>query len=204
MKLLYIVGIPGAGKSSVIKLLTKNLKQKIVEVPIQLRGVNRDKTLRVVYTKYNRYSIQLGYDRGDWSGTDALDKAIFPYMQHWLGTQDRFRFVLGEGDRFSSAKFFDWCEEIGIELTVAALVVDEEIANERRAKRDEKVKSVGMKRKTSSQNPTWLAGRRTKVYNVIDKYVEKEWMIDASRSRKEVARDLLRHPVIKAIRMKRS
>lgn len=204
MKLLYIVGIPGSGKSSVVRLLTKNLRQRVVEVPIQLKGVNRDKTLRVVYTKYNRHSIQLGYDRGDWSGTDALDKAIFPYMQHWLNYQKKIRFILGEGDRFTSAKFFDWCQEVGIELTVAALVVDEEIAAERRAKRDRKVESVGMKRKTSSQNDIWLAGRRTKVYNVIDKYVEKEWMIDASRSRKEVARDLLRHPVIKAIRMKRS
>lgn len=178
MNLLYIIGEPGAGKTTVVKRLTRS-------VPFEVRTVPY-----VSWTQYSTRLVQVGHDRGTFGGTDALGMASQKHVLGWLDyhlSEDSFKYVLAEGDRLANGKFFEAIHEMGIHFTVACIQAEPELLQERREKRNAEI--------GKAQDERWLKTRATKVRNLAERWVAPEWTLDASLPVPELARLLSRHPV---------
>lgn len=167
MNLLYLIGEPGSGKSTLTAALVQGRRRRVHKEPF-------------AHTLYEGGLVQLGRERGGgFSGTDALSMSVQPKVVAVLEAR-AWPNVLGEGDRLANGRFFTAAREAGYEVDVALLQVDEELAAARRAERG------------SNQDPTWLAGRRTKVNN-LQPYVTIT--LDASRSVAALVDELSGHRV---------
>lgn len=175
MDLLYIVGEPGVGKSTLVKSFTEPCHKQVHDMP-------------VLHTEYSTEVAQIGQDREDFGGTDTLGY-MQPIVQMWLN-RFPYPFMLAEGDRLNNSGFFDFCIDAGINLTVMSLWAPE-LAAERRAERAEKV--------GKAQKEWWLKTRRTKVENVMEQFCDDDWIIDGTLPFEELRELMRRHPVIQAI-----
>lgn len=176
MKLLYVIGDPGSGKSTVVQHLTRRCPSKVLHVPY------------VAWTSYGRRTCQLGYQRENFSGTDALGLASQKYVIAWLLKQRKYDYVLAEGDRLANGKFFTAMMAAGVDVTVVTLLVKQRELDKRRTARNEVI--------GHSQNPQWLASRSTKTVNLWTEWGTPEWTIDTTKmSVGEVAAKLAKHPV---------
>lgn len=178
MKLLYIIGVPGSGKTTAIRRITKHLKGEVRYAPY------------ISWTHYNDEVCQIGYDRDTFGGTDALGMASQKRVIEWLENCE-YEYVLAEGDRLANAKFFDWCKSQGIDLTVMCIDVSDKLAEKRRSKRNS---GIG-----KQQNEQWLKTRRTKVENLKAKYVKPKHLIDGNQKPDAIANAILKHPVAKRV-----
>lgn len=140
MNLTYLIGQPGAGKTTVLAALTEGESADLRSKPF-------------AHMSYPNGAIQLGRTREDFGGTDALAMSVQPKVLAWLA-HDRPTAVFGEGDRLGNGKFFRAVDALGYGLTVVLLRTPDEVAAGRRADRG------------SKQNETWLLGRRSKVENL--------------------------------------
>lgn len=167
--LLYIIGVPGAGKSTLMAALVRGKRRRVLREP-------------VLHTRYEDGLVQLGRERAESSGTDALAMNASPFVRAALeaGVWGR---VVGEGDRLAHPGFFHAAEAAGYKLEVVHLRVPDGVADDRRAERG------------STQNETWLQGRRTKVANLLA-FVTLE--LDGTRSVADLAAALREHPVFHA------
>lgn len=181
MKMLYIIGVPGIGKTTIVDRLLKGVEGDVNSVPY------------VSWTHYSYSCAQLGYRREHFGGTDALgmaaQKHVIALLDEWRHNS-RYRYILAEGDRLANKKFFEACIYMDINLTVAALVNDE-LAEKRREKR---AAELG-----KEQNERWIGSRHTKVQNLIEEFVPEEWQLDPANQR-ETLRKLAGHPVVRKIR----
>lgn len=148
MKLLvYVIGVPGAGKSTLIEELTKGYNANQVE----------DICPHVVYTsRHDRelpLIVEIGKIRESFRGTDALSMNIQPRAMQFL-QECPHEIVIAEGDRLANVKFWEGAKALGWDVKVVLLHATPELAEERR------------KQRGSSQNETWLRGRETKVQNL--------------------------------------
>lgn len=176
MELLYLIGDPGSGKTTAVEYLTRRCPGEVQKVPY------------VAWTEYDRRVCQLGYQRENFSGTDALGLASQKRVIAWLLEQSKHRYVLAEGDRLANSKFFTAMMEAGVDLTVVTLLVKE---RELRRRRSERNAALGR-----TQNDAWLAGRSTKLVNLWTEWGTPQWTIDATDlTPKEVSARLARHPV---------
>jgi len=173
---LYLVGIPGSGKSTLLAAALKGL----IAVPVAQPFAH------TVYT--GGRGIQLGARRFTFSGTDALSLSVQTKAVKWL-TDPYFPYaaVVAEGDRLGNAKFFQALKDAGWELTVVLLSTPPELAAQRCAARG------------SNQNATWLAGRHTKIKNLIDAGWVDIWA-DGRKPVHELVAELQQLPVIQQIR----
>ena len=148
--LFYLIGEPGAGKSTLFAKLTEPLIPTVKKSPFAH-----------TYWWNDRSAIaELGERRpGGFGGTDSLSMSVQPKVLTWLETHNTP--VFGEGDRLANGKFFTGVTAIGWDLTVAYLEVPEELAAERRALR---ATELG----TKPQDAKWIQGRRTKVLRLAD------------------------------------
>jgi energy-coupling factor transporter ATP-binding protein EcfA2 len=147
MELLYLIGVPGAGKSTLFKELTR----------LQPSAPRKHPFAHIYYPMIN--AVQLGADRPGHSGTDALSMSVQRTACAWLDTRPA-DYVIAEGDRLGNSKFFEWCVDNGIELTVVHLYVTEDLADARR------------KQRGSDQNAQWLKGRVTKVEGLAERWAD--------------------------------
>lgn len=136
MKALYVIGEPGAGKSTLIQALTDGHPCETTDSPFPMR-------------RYDCGPLELGKRRDDFSGTDALAMNIQPKVQQFIEGV-RPALLLAEGDRLGNAAFFAFLRSVGYDLRIVYLDA-EGVAVERRIARG------------SSQNEAWLRGRATKV-----------------------------------------
>ena len=129
---LYIIGAPGAGKSTVTRHVVAGLglswapdikvyRELWVNPLLDEDGVQR--------------GLSLGKERGAFSGTDALSMSVLPRALEWLRETELPDFVLGEGARLSSPKFLVELDQHA-PLTVGVLVARWETLATRRAERD--------------------------------------------------------------------
>lgn len=176
MKLAYIVGEPGVGKSTLVKSFTG-------QCPIR-----RVHHMPVLHTSYSARVAQIGEDREEFGGTDTLGY-LQPIVQMWLN-KEPYPCMLGEGDRLNNFGFFEFLIDQGIELTVIALWAPE-LARERREERAERV--------GKAQKEWWLKTRTTKVENAIEEFVDPEWLIDASLPLEEQRAILQKHQVFQEL-----
>lgn len=182
MRLLYVIGEPGVGKTTLVRAVTR------VPSEVQTKPY-------ISWTHYTDLACQLGYDRQPFGGTDALGMAAQNHVLAWLNTKP-YQYILGEGDRLANLKFLHAVEEIGYEVTLAVLSCAPEQLERRREKRNAQLGKV--------QDEKWLKTRTTKILNLRNGYEGEVWELDAGSGFKQLAREFARHPVIKAIRKARN
>ncbi len=149
MLLVYVVGEPGAGKTTLLgaALAVGDWHEHPRAKPFAHVELV-DRVTGVVDGCY------LGVRRARFAGTDALSMSVGPRARAWLADAPG-RFVLGEGDRLANLKFFDAARAVGYDVLLVQVTLDPAVAAERRASRG------------WAPNPAWLAGRRTKVNNLV-------------------------------------
>lgn len=150
MRMLYIVGEPGVGKSSVMRALTSTLRS----APVDVGGV----PLRAVSVNgQSWHAAELGVRRPAFSGTDAMSMSVQPKVVRLLDASP-FPLLVAEGDRLANGKFFDAVQAAGWELAVVHLWAPPETLAARRAGRGDR------------QDAKWVQGRATKVARLVAAY----------------------------------
>lgn len=176
--LLYIIGAPGAGK-------TTALRHALGLIP----RTEQDKPVPHIVYPGNPGGIQLGAERGKFAGTDAMAMNIQPAVLKWLETRPA-QWIVAEGDRLANDAFFAGAKARGYDLSVVYLDCPPEVAEARRLKRA----ANGI-----PQNRIWVKGRETKVRRLAELWAPLNWWIDAGPPVDQVAQSLLRHPVLQAM-----
>lgn len=144
-------GEPATGKSTIMKRLMATYPN--APVPMKFQKV---KYLEYAFTG----PIILGrYDEGEaFGGTDRLPMNVQPDAEVFLVMhKDSSSTLLFEGDRLFNAKFIRFIKNLGVPCHFFAVISREDVIAQRHAERDQ-------------QNATWLAGRKTKVKNLIDEF----------------------------------
>lgn len=148
IRLVGIGGAPASGKSTLMKWIIKGLGQG---------SEGKAGTLR--YTAYpEKKAVVLGiYDGRAFQGTDALSMSVLPKtlecLRKWDASEKMSGWtVLFEGDRLFSPKLLSWVEEEKIPHYWFLLEPSAKKLLKRRATRD--------------QNPRWVSGRETKLFNM--------------------------------------
>lgn len=165
--LLYIIGVPGSGKSTLVAELVKGRASWVESKPF-------------VHTLYEDGLIQLGREREGRSGTDALSMSAQPNVVAALETGMWPR-VIGEGDRLTNGKFFEAAREAGYRVDVVLLDAPPDVAAFRRGERG------------STQSDSWLKGRETKIEGLRGM---ASLTLNAELPVTALARMLANHPVL--------
>ena len=170
-RLLYVIGEPGAGKTTAVDAYCSAYEPVDVDTPIAHRAWMDDGGLAFV---------TLGRNRPPFSGTDTLAMNVQPTATTWLAHPASPRIVLAEGDRLGNAKFLNAMHDAGRDVTVVYLATDPDVAAARRATRSA---ATG-----TTQNSAWVAGRVTKVSRLVTTFDPVR--IDGNRPVDEIAADL--------------
>ena len=144
-ELLYLFGEPGAGKSTLASHLTRRLRMEPYAHPFAHR----------CYPAAN--VIELGpRRRGSFPGTDGLSMSVQPSVISWLRAEQP-EFVMAEGDRLANGSFFEAARDLGYSLRLVHLKGEAAAALQRSVR-------------GTTQDATWVAGRRTKCFNLAEEW----------------------------------
>lgn len=169
MRFVYIVGVPGAGKSRLMAEVLKGLDPMVEAGPVP----------HVVWYRGNEPEVvTIEKLRSSFPGTDSLGMAIMPAALAWLQRKPH-PLVMAEGDRLASSKLFSAVEAAGAEVILVWLDTPHEVAAARR------------KARGSDQSPTWLRGRETKVANLIS--TRPHFRLDGTMAPESLAVSLRAH-----------
>ena len=160
-RMIYIVGYPGSGKTTVMEKAVEGLGFSLEDKPFK-------------HTVYENAAVQLGYARETYGGTDGLSLNVQPKVAEWL-TECGAALVIAEGDRLANTKFFEKVQKIGWNLQVVHLKVSEITAYRRAWKRG------------SQFDGKWMRGRITKVNNLVSKWGESILTLDGNEPVEELA-----------------
>jgi chloramphenicol 3-O-phosphotransferase len=163
--LIYLIGVPGAGKTTLAKELFQNVKGVVMTKPF----------LHVVHPG----GVELGGPRDKFAGTDALPMNVQPLVLPFL-LNNIWDLAFAEGDRLANGKFFDACTAAGWTVHVVLLDAPEGLAAARRTARG------------STQAETWVKGRVTKVGRLWASYGAIR--LDASEPTSVLASRLAKYP----------
>jgi len=156
VKFAYLIGAPGAGKSTVAATLRSfAAKQQLYEEPLPHLVTFRQGVV---------WCAELGRVREHFAGTDALAMDIIDAAERFVSARP-FRRFFAEGDRLANDRFFDHVTEAGYELAVFYLDTPRNLLEERRAKR---AAVVG-----KAQDGTWIKGRESKVRALAERWQAK-------------------------------
>lgn len=149
MHVIYVIGPPGAGKTTLVNGALHLLGREPATF-----------TQPIPHVRYGDVWM-LGKQREQFGGTDALSMSIQPKVIEWLHTmtqphQDRPRVLIGEGDRLANNSFFNAVHTCGYKLTIIHLDLDAPQARARALARG------------TEQSATWWKGRYTKVNNLVN------------------------------------
>lgn len=169
MNLLYLVGEPGVGKTTVMAGLTEGLHA----IPLQaLRGEAPARVAYVDIVGQPIRAVELGRRReGGFSGTDALPMAVIGeavrYVTSGLAAHESPA-LLAEGARLANRRFLNACLEAGYRVDLVHLQGPEAAGRHRDARGSEQADSFIRGRRTASAN---LAEAMTGVEGVTVHYV---------------------------------
>lgn len=151
--LVYLVGPPGVGKSSVMAALTQHCERVPRSGPlahdILYRPQPVPESARVV-------GVELGRRRAAYSGTDALGMAVQPHAVEWIG-RATCPLVLGEGARLGNVGFLSAARLAGYALYLVHLSADGRTLADRRLQRG------------SHQSPVWIRGAETRARRIMER-----------------------------------
>ena len=150
MKVIYLIGMPGTGKSTVMReFMSTQRGDWKMERPIDLLDTHINGNIRIL-GKYEEGEI--------FSGTDRLSMAVAPKAIEWISTQPD-ELIVGEGDRLNNAGFFEAC---GDNLTIIHLTVSDE-------ERERRYRQRG-----SDQSEKFIQTTRTKCENILEKFGDQQ------------------------------
>lgn len=159
---LYVVGVPGVGKSTLVSELTKGQYSVPQDQP-------------VAHNVYATGVVELGKKKDGFPGTDTLSMTAITKVDPWVREEWwPHDYLLGEGDRLAVDRFFTALTEGGWELLIGYLF-DTGVAAERRAQR---AAALG----TEPQKESWVKGRETKVERLVDRWDRYVCSIPANAS----------------------
>lgn len=151
--LLYLVGAPGVGKSTLARHLTEGWDREVLRsAPVPHSRLRHPLTGRLM-------GLELGVPRPDFPGTDTLAMDISPRALQFL-TGQCVPFALCEGSRLATRPFLGELARSGVSITVVSLTADEELLTER------------WRARGSKQNPTWRKGAATRAQRIADWFSE--------------------------------
>jgi len=150
-RMLYLIGVPGAGKTALMRMLVAPLGRQPVATPIPHTA------LYAGPRGAKPAGAELGVRRETFSGTDALALDVQPKALQFL-EQAPYPIVLAEGDRLANGKFFMAVMALGYDLHVVHVDCPPDLAAARRAARG------------SEQDARWVQGRVTKVARLAAAY----------------------------------
>ena len=151
--LLYIVGAPGVGKSTLARALTEGWDREVLRsAPVPHSRLRHPLTGRLT-------GLELGVPRPDFPGTDTLAMDISPRALHFL-TGTCVPFALCEGSRLATRPFLGELARSGVDITVVSLTADEELLTAR------------WRARGSVQNPTWRKGAATRAQRITEWFSE--------------------------------
>lgn len=156
---LYLIGEPGTGKSTLMADLTAGLARLPVEA--EANAPARDWLLTDAARLSSIVAVELGRRRGSFSGTDALPQAaILPAVAYLRGGRaaEETSLLLAEGARLANRRFLRACTDSGWQVILAHLVNPAAAA----ARRAARAAALGV----PLQNPSWVKGRRTASANL--------------------------------------
>lgn len=140
-RMIYLVGQPGSGKSTLMADLTRGYDRMPVE-----HAVPHDVLIHPVTGEV--FGAEIGKRRDSFSGTDALASAVIDKAVPWVLSRP-FGLLLAEGARLGNRRFILTANAAGYDVTLALL--DHPQAEEWRLARSKKLKRV--------QNESWVKGR---------------------------------------------
>lgn len=153
-QLLYLVGAPGVGKSTVARELTHHWDKSVVPTgPVPHVLLKHPGSGRLL-------GLELGVPRESFPGTDALAMDIGPRALTWLGSAC-CPFVLGEGARLATRPFLGGMARSGVRVTLVRLAAGEELLTER------------WRARGSKQSPSWRKGAGTRAERITDWFRER-------------------------------
>lgn len=152
--LVYLVGPPGVGKSSVMAELTAGL-HRVPYKDGQLKYDGLYKTHAPPQTA-TPVGVELGARRDSFSGTDALGMAVQPHAVEWIG-RATCPLVLGEGARLGNAGFLHAARSAGYTLHLVHLSADPHTLAARRFQRG------------SKQSEVWIRGAETRAQRIMER-----------------------------------
>ena len=140
--LIYLIGEPGSGKSTLIREFTKDWEAQPFKTPIP----------HIVYSFNGEVmAVQLGADHPTFPGTDRLSYSVHAKATAFV-SDSPFATIIGEGDRLTTTGFITGVT--GRNIVLVLLDAERATLAERRNTRG------------TEQNETWLRSRRTKVNNL--------------------------------------
>lgn len=144
---VLVAGPPGSGKTTTVQKALAALA----------RGSERKPFAHAALFDGPRLAgWELGAQRGDMSGTDALAMDVQPKVLAWLAQPlaKAAPWVLAEGDRLANVGFLWGVEAAGWQPVLVVVTVDWATSRQRAADRG------------SRQSEAWARGRHTKVANL--------------------------------------
>lgn len=144
MNLVYLIGAPGVGKSTLMGELTAGCHRSP-----RLHPLAHDLLVDVAHAE--PVGVELGRHRPGFPGTDTLALNVSPVACRWVaGGAGPGPLLLAEGDRLAHAGFLDAAAHGGYRVHMVHLVAPAEVIDARCAARG------------STQNEAWRRGRVTK------------------------------------------
>ena len=160
MKVIYLIGMPGSGKSTVMKQFMNraSLEWKTERVADLLDTHSSGYSLLDSHSSGKVRVLGKYTEEEVFSGTDRLSMAVAPKAIEWISTKPA-EFIVGEGDRLNSAGFFEAC---GDDLTIIHLTVSD---TERKRRYEER---------GSDQSEKFIKTVQTKCSNIIEKFGDQQ------------------------------
>lgn len=161
MRLTYLIGEPGVGKTTLLNAFTEGLPGLAARRPF-------------ARTLYECGVVQLGEDRPVFGGTDTLSMSVQPKVLEWAEMPE-YPDIVAEGDRLANGKFFQGMKDRGYDLCIIHCVASPDTLAARRLQR-------AAEHEMKPQDAIWLKGRETKVRKLATEWathgVDMEWPVD--------------------------